>query len=308
MTSDARPFDLRLLAQRRDRAAAAATRHDFLLQRVAEDLTVRLDAVQRRFGTAVDLGAHHGVLARNVSRLPGVSLVVSAECSWQMLMLCPPPRVIVDLEALPFADASLDLVVSGLTLHCVNDLPGTLIQIRRALKPDGLMLAAVLGGQTLIELREAFLLAESELEGGASPRVAPFGDVRDYGGLLQRAGFALPVTDTDVLTVTYSSPLALMQDLRGMGATNVLAARRRAPLRRGTLMRACEIYLERHGRADGRVPATFEIITLTGWAPHESQQQPLRPGSAKARLADALGAREIPAGEKAPQLPRRGKP
>lgn len=219
-------------------------------------------------------------------------------------MLCPPPRVLVDLEALPFADASLDLVVSGLTLHCVNDLPGTLVQIRRALKPDGLLLASVLGGQTLTELREAFLLAESELEGGASPRVAPFADVRDYGSLLQRAGFALPVTDTDIVTVTYSSPLALMQDLRGMGATNILAARRRAPLRRATLMRACELYIERHGRPDGRIPATFEIITLTGWAPHESQQKPLRPGSAQARLADALGTREIPAGEKAPPLPK----
>lgn len=306
MTNDARPFDLRLLAQRRNRAAATVAQYDFLLQRVAEDLAVRLGAVQRRFATVVDLGAHHGLLAHSVGQLPGVSLVVSAECSWRMLMLCPPPRVMVDLEALPFADTSLDLVISGLTLHCVNDLPGTLIQIRRALKPDGLLLASVLGGQTLSELREAFLLAESELEGGASPRVAPFADVRDYGSLLQRAGFALPVTDTDIVTVTYSSPLALMQDLRGMGATNVLTARRRAPLRRRTLMRACEIYIERHGRRDGRVPATFEIITLTGWAPHESQQQPLRPGSAKARLADALGARELPAGEKTPR-PRTDK-
>ncbi len=308
MTSNARPFDLRLLAQRRDRAAATAARHDFLLQRVAEDLTARLGAVQRRFETAVDLGAHHGVLARSVGEVPDVSLVISAECSWRMLSLCPPPRVMVDLEALPFADGSLDLVVSGLTLHCVNDLPGTLIQIRRALKPDGLMLASVLGGQTLMELREAFLLAESELEGGASPRMAPFGDVRDYGSLLQRAGFALPVTDTDVVTVTYSSPLALMQDLRGMGATSILATRRRIPLRRGTLMRACEIYVERYGRPDGRIPATFETITLTGWAPHESQQKPLRPGSAKARLADALGARELPAGEKAPPLSRKDEP
>ncbi len=302
MTSDTHLFDLRALTQRRDRAAARVEAHDFLLQRVAEDLLVRLGAVKRQFPTVVDLGAHHGVLARSVRQLPGVSLVISADSSWRMLSLCPPPRLLVDLEALPFADASLDLVVSGLTLHLVNDLPGTLVQIRRALKPDGLLLAAVLGGQTLSELREAFLLAESELEGGASPRVAPFADVRDYGGLLQRAGFALPVTDTDVATVTYPSPLALMQDLRGMGATNILAARRRVPLRRSTLMRACEIYVERHARPDGRIPATFEIITLTGWAPHESQQKPLRPGSAQARLADALGAREFSAGEKAPGL------
>ncbi len=305
MSSDAQLFDLHLLARRRDRAAPNAAAHDFLLQRVTEDFLVRLGAVQRQFATVVDLGAHHGLLARGVGTLPGGSLVISAESAWQMLKLCPTPRVLADYEALPFADGSLDLVVSGLTLHYVNDLPGTLVQIRRALKPDGLLLAAVLGGQTLMELREAFLLAESEVEGGASPRVAPFADVRDYGSLLQRAGFALPVTDTDVVTVTYSSPVALMQELRGMGATNVLVARRRTPLRRATLMRACEIYIERHGRPDGRIPATFEIITLTGWAPHDSQQKPLRPGSAQVRLADVLGTREIPAGEKAPRVPPR---
>lgn len=303
MSDDTHPFDRRLLVQRQDRAAADAAAHDFLLHRVAEDLTVRLGAVQRQFPTVVDLGAHHGVLARSIRELPGVSLVISADSSWRLLAMCPPPRVLTDLEILPFRDGSLDLVVSGLSLQLVNDLPGALVQIRRALKPDGLLLAAVLGGQTLGELREAFLLAESELEGGASPRVAPFADVRDYGSLLQRAGFALPVTDTDLVTVTYSSPLALMRELRGMGATNILMARRRQSLRRSTLMRACEIYIERHGRPDGRIPATFEIITLTGWAPHESQQKPLRPGSAQVRLADALGTREIKAGEKTAPIP-----
>jgi len=303
MSDDSQIFDLELLKKRRDRAAQNITAHDFLLQRVAEDFSERLGAVQRQFPTVADLGAHHGVLARAVERIPGVSLVVSAECSWQLLKMCPPPRVLTDFEALPFADESLDLVVSGLTLHLINDLPGALLQIRRALKPDGLLLAAVLGGETLRELREAFLLAESELEGGASPRVAPFADVRTYGSLLQRAGFALPVTDTDVVTVTYSSPLALMQELRGMGATNSLATRRRQPLRRSTLMRACEIYVERYAKPDGRIPATFEIITLTGWAPHESQQKPLRPGSAQVRLADVLGTRELSAGEKAGPLP-----
>ena len=207
-------------------------------------------------------------------------------------------RVAADEEALPFADASLDLVVSALALQWVNDLPGTLVQIRRALKPDGLLMAAMLGGDTLIELREAFASAESEIEGGLSPRVAPFADLRELGALMQRAGFALPVVDSDRLTVRYESAFALMRDLRAMGATNVLAERRRAPLRRATLMRMAEIYAERFADADGRVRATFEIVWLSGWSPHESQQKPLKPGSASQRLADALGAKEVPAGEK----------
>jgi hypothetical protein len=172
-----------------------------------------------------------------------------------------------------------------------------LVQIRRALKPDGLLLAALLGGATLNELRSALLLAEAELEGGASPRVAPFADVRNLGALLQRAQFALPVADAETVTVTYPDPLALMRELRAMGASNALIARRRTPLRRATLMRAAEIYFDRFGLPNGRIPATFEIVTLTGWAPHESQQQPLAPGSATQRLADALGTAEHPAGE-----------
>jgi SAM-dependent methyltransferase len=206
-----------------------------------------------------------------------------------------------DEEALPLKPGAFDAVLSALVLQHVNDLPGTLLQIRQALKPDGLLLAAVIGGETLHELRQCFVAAESELEGGASPRVAPFADGRDLGGLLQRAGFALPVVDSDRFSVSYATPLALMADLRAMGATNVLHERRRTPLRRATLMRTCELYAERFSRADGRVLATFEIITLTAWSPHESQQQPLRPGSAKARLADALNTREQPAGDKAKQ-------
>ena len=177
-------------------------------------------------------------------------------------------------------------------MHLVNDLPGTLVQIRRILKPDGLFLGAVLGGATLTELRQAFVAAEAEMEGGASPRVAPFADVRDLGGLLQRAGFALPVVDADVVTVAYPTPLHLMREIRAMGASNMLAERRRVPLRRATLLRAAAIYAERFSRADGRVTATFEILTLTGWCPHESQQKPLRPGSATARLSDSLGVPE----------------
>jgi SAM-dependent methyltransferase len=197
-----------------------------------------------------------------------------------------------DEEALPFAPESFDLVVSALALQSVNDLPGTLVQIRRALSPDGLLMACLFGGQTLNELRTAFAAAEEERMGGVSPRVAPFADVRDLGALLQRAGFALPVTDVDTVMVRYPNMFALMADLRAMGATNPLAERLRRPASRGLLMRAARIYEEKFGDKDGRVRATFEIVWLLGWAPHESQQKPLAPGSAKMRLADALGTKE----------------
>jgi len=206
--------------------------------------------------------------------------------------------VAADDETLPFRDGSLDLLVSALSLQFVNDLPGTLIQIRRALKPDGLFLAALLGGETLTELRQSFAEAEAETEGGISPRVAPFPDLRDVGALLQRAGFALPVTDVERVTVRYGTVFSLMQDLRRMGATNPLVERQRTPLKRRTLMRLVEIYDQRFTDPDGRLRATFEIIWLSGWAPDASQQKPLQPGSAKMRLADALGTKELPAGEK----------
>ena len=303
MTSDHHIFDRGLLVRRRERAAAGAAAHEFLLARVADDFVERLSAIQRRFPVVLDLGAYHGLVGRRLRDVPGVEMVISAEAAPRLLAQCAAPRVRADAEALPFRDRSLDLVVSGLSLHLVNDLPGALVQIRRALKPDGLLLAALLGGDTLIELRNAFLAAEEEVEGGASPRVAPFADVADLGGLLQRAKFALPVVDADRITVTYPDALALMRELRAMGAANALVARRRALLRRRTLRRVLEIYQERFGRPDGRVPATFEIVTLTAWAPHESQQQPLRPGTAKARLADALGTTEQPAGDTAGPLP-----
>jgi SAM-dependent methyltransferase len=282
-------FDRRLIVERRNRAAGRIASHDFLLQRVADDLVERLAAVNRRFPNAASLGAYHGLIGRRLRRVPAIELVTDVEAAGRLLAQCDGPRVQAVEEALPFADQSLDLVVSGLSLHLVNDLPGALIQIRRALKPDGLLLAALLGGATLSELRTAFLVAEEEMEGGASPRVAPFADVRDLGGLLQRAGFALPVADSDTVTVTYRDPLALMLELRAMGASNALAERSRRPLRRATLARAVEVYRERFGLPDGRVPATFEIVTLTGWAPHPSHPKPLRPGSATTRLADVLG-------------------
>jgi SAM-dependent methyltransferase len=274
---------------------------------VAEDLAQRLSLVRRRFPVAVNLGAHHGLVGRHLRTLGTIDLLIDVERSGRLLARCDGPHVLGDEEWLPFRAGSLDLVVSGLALQFVNDLPGTLIQIQRALKPDGLMLVSLLGGRTLHELREAMTEAEIELEGGASPRVAPFADVRDLGGLLQRADFALPVADADMLTATYDTPFALMRDLRGMGAANALNERRRTPLRRATLLRAVDIYARRHGGSNRRVGATFEIITLTGWAPHESQQKALAPGSARTRLADALGATEQPTGEKT-EPPRLHKP
>jgi SAM-dependent methyltransferase len=292
MSEPHRIFDAALLTLRRNRAAGAARDHDFLLQRVADDLAERLAIVRRDFPLAVDLGSHHGAVGRRVAECANVGRLVSFDAAAALLALAPAPRVLGALDTLPFAAESLDLVVSGLALQLVDDLPGTLAQIRRALKPDGLLLAALLGGETLRELREAWLIAETDVLGGASPRVAPFADVRDLGGLLQRAGFALPVVDSDMVRTTYASPLALMADVKGMGASNMLAERRRVPVTRRLLARASEIYTERFGLADGRVSATFEILTLTAWAPHASQPQPLKPGSAKTRLADVLGVPE----------------
>jgi SAM-dependent methyltransferase len=274
-------FDRKLLRARRARAEAIGP-VTFLLDRVAGDIAERLSAVLRTFDIAADVGTPTDAVRRAIAGRVGAIAAVTA-----------------DEEALPFREASLDLVVSALALQFVNDLPGALIQIRRALKPDGLFVAALIGGDSLAELREAFAQAEAEVEGGVSPRVAPFADLRDLGALLQRAGFALPVTDVDRVVVRYASPLALMHDLRRMGAGNVLTERRRTPLRRATLRRVFEIYAERFADPDGRIRATFEVVWLSGWAPHESQQQPLAPGSAKTRLADALRTQEISTGEKA---------
>ncbi len=250
--------------------------------------------VLRRFDVGVDLGTPGDAVRMSLRRLGAVGTIVGAD-----VIARSKPFVVADEEALPFRDSSLDLVVSGLALHFANDLPGVLTQIRRALKPDGLFLAALLGGDTLTELRQAFAEAETEIEGGVSPHVAPFADLRQLGALLQRAGFALPVTDVERVTVRYSSAFDLMHDLRRMGAANTLVARRREPLRRMTLMQMADIYARRFADADGRIRTTFDIAWLSGWSPHPNQQQPLRPGSAKARLADALGTREISTGEKA---------
>lgn len=274
----------RLLRARREGYAG------FLLERAAEDLDERLSTVLRRFPLALDLGTPAPDAAAR--------LLASGRCDG-VLRLAPLPEparafalAVADPEALPVAAGSVDLAVSLLALHQVNDLPGTLVQLRRALRPDGLFVACLLGGRTLIELRRSFAQAETDMEGGVSPRVAPFVEVREAGALLQRAGFALPVTDTETLTVRYADPFALLRDLRAMGMTNVLTERRRTPLRRQTLLRMASAYTEAFSDPDGRVRASFEILWLSGWAPHDSQQKPLRPGSAKTRLADALGTVE----------------
>lgn len=291
-------FDRGLVRRRLGRALAGPY-PAFLLDRAAAELEGRLAAVTRHFPVGLDLGTAGPQAA--------AALVASGRVE-QVIRFLPAEAArgreaagslaVADEEALPVAPARLDLVVSLLSLHAVNDLPGALAQVRRALRPDGLFLASLLGGETLRELRHAFAAAESDEEGGASPRVAPFADIRALGALLQRAGFALPVADVDRVTVRYADLFGLVADLRAMGFANPLAARRRTPLRRATLMRAAAIYAERHADPDGRVRATFDLAWLSGWAPHESQQQALRPGSARMRLADALGVPEYATGDR----------
>jgi len=289
-----RVFDRSLLRRRRRRAVALGPA-TFLIDRVADDLADRLASVLRRFALVADLGTPTDAVRRVLA--PRVDTLIAVDADVLALTGEAGLKVVADAEALPFADAALDLAVSALALQSIDDLPGALVQIRRALRPDGLFLAALLGGDTLTELRASFAAAEAEIEGGVSPRVAPFFDAREAGALLQRAGFALPVADVDRITVRYASPFDLMHDLRRMGATNPLVERRRAPLRRATLLRMAEIYAARFADPDGRVRASFDVVWLSGWAPHASQPQPLTPGSARTRLADALGTREISAGE-----------
>jgi SAM-dependent methyltransferase len=270
-------FDHALLRMRQSRALRGGPA-TFLLDRVAEDMEERLHAVLRDFAEVAEIWTPGTVLGKpSRDRFKSVTQI-SLDDSEQ--------------ETLPLQPESLDLVVSALAFQFVNDLPGVLTQIRRALRPDGLLLAAMIGGDTLIELRQSFAAAEAECEGGVSPRVAPFADLRDVGSLLQRAGLALPVTDVDRIVVRYDSAFALMADLRRMGATNILVERRRTPTRRTTLVRMAQIYGERFADPDGRIRATFDVIWLSGWAPHESQQKPLQPGSAKASLAEAVKKRK----------------
>lgn len=286
MTAPPRIFDTALVRHRLARAARG-TSADFLLTRIVEDIGERLDTLPRGFSAIADVG----------TPLPGLSALLTARWPRAKLHRHAPLAEAGaashgDLEHLPLAPESLDLAVSALALQSVNDLPGVLVQIRRALRPDGLFLGAMLGGKTLQELRAVLTEAESELCGGASPRVAPFADVRDMGGLLQRAGFALPVADGDLLTVRYANLFALMADLRAMGATNPLTDRTKKPARRALFLRAAELYQARHAGPDGRIRASFEIISLSGWAPHESQQKPAKRGSGQVSLAAVLGKRD----------------
>jgi SAM-dependent methyltransferase len=291
-------FDRLAWRRHRERAARQGC-VDFLHAEIADRLIDRLDDVGRQFRTVLDLGTHHGALSRALALRPGIECIVAIEPALPFLRRGAGLPVAADPELLPFGRHVFDLALSALALHWVADLPGALIQLRRALKPDGLLLAALLGGATLAELRTALFEAELAEEGGVSPRVSPTADLSDAAALLQRAGFALPVADADTITVTYPDLPALMRDLRGMGETNALQARRRTTLRRATLARAAAIYAERFGRADGHIPATFEILYLTGWAPAPTQPKPLAPGSAARRLATALGTTEFSAGDPA---------
>lgn len=306
MNSPVLVFDRRAVRRHRDRAARRLTAHDFLFREAASRLAERLDDVNRTFPLALELGAHGGILACELAERRGIETLVRCDLSRHMLRAGMGKKsarcglaVATDEEYLPFAPSTFDLIISNLSLHWVNDLPGALIQARRCLKPDGLFLAAMFGSDTLVELRRALIEAELAESGGAGPRISPFTDVRDAGALLQRAGFALPVVDIDAITVSYRSALDLMRDLRGMGEANATAERRRSFTRRSTILRAAAIYADSHADSSHRIPATFQILTLTGWAPDPAQQKPLRPGAAVHRLATALEAREFSFGEKA---------
>ena len=281
-------FDTDLLLARRLRAARACVAGaDFLMARVADDLAERLSTVERRFEHAVAAfcTTAHAERVLKESGKVGQTLRIERDSA---LFQYAQGLIAEQAETIPLEAESIELAVSLLAFQEVNDLPGMLLQFRRALKPDGLFLAAMAGGDTLRELRESLLVAETELTGGASPRVAPFTDVRDAGTLLQRAGFALPVADVETITVRYPHLFALMADLRAMGATNVLTDRSRKPASRRLFTRAAEIYAERFCDGDGRIRATFSIIWLSGWAPDASQPKPLKPGSAQISLTEIL--------------------
>ena len=294
-------FEREAVRKHRERAASGIHAHDFLFAEVADRLTERLEDVTRKFPLALNLGCHGGEVARALGTRGGVETLVQCDPSPKMAAqagsMAGGIAFAADEEFLPIKSASLDLVLSNLSLHWANDLPGALVQIRKALKPDGLFLAAMFGERTLYELRESLMAAELEIEMGMSPRVSPFTTVQDAGALLQRAGFALPVVDTDTIQVSYPDMFKLMADLRGMGETGAISGRRKAFTRKATMLRAAEYYLEKFaGKGDkglgeigaDRIPATFDIIFLTAWAPHPDQQKPLKPGSGQTNLADIL--------------------
>ncbi len=298
-------FDRSLVRRHRDRAVGTLPGADFLLREGAARLADRLFDVARDFPLAIDIGCHTGQVGLELKGHPKIGNMFQCDMSPRLALAArlnsPIATFAADEESLPLAPASLDLVISNLALHWVNDLPGALVQMRQALKPDGLFLATMFGTETLRELRTALMEAETETMGGVTPRVSPFVDVRDAGNLLTRAGFALPVVDAENVTVTYTDMFKLMSDLRGMAQTNAVHARHRKPTPRMTFLRAAAIYAERYAATNGRIPATFQLVTLTAWAPHASQQKPLRPGSAKTSLAAALDSTEQPTGDSIPK-------
>jgi SAM-dependent methyltransferase len=296
------PFDRVLFAKHRDRAAVTFKQVAFLKERAVDDICDRLSAIHRNFAIGLDVGSHGGFMRRAIEAQADLKekIGILAQCDLSAAMLARDTSLafVGDEEHLPLAHQSLDLITSALSLHWTNDVPGFMAQARLALKPDGLLLVSFLGGRTLQELRAVLRQAEAEVGRDPSSRVSPFADAQDGAQLLQRAGFALPVADSDVAIVRYDNVFGLFRDLKAMGETAAFSGRRGAPLNRTLIARVADIYAQDYSDSDGRIRATFEIVTLTGWAPHESQQKPARRGSAKMRLAEALGVEEISAGEK----------
>ncbi len=287
----ARIFDRQLLRTRRDRAAARFANHDFLIAEIAERLLDRLDDVTHRFPLALDLGCRSGLLTELRAGRGGIETILQADLSPTMLHQARRngPALVADEEWLPIKPEAIDLILSNLNLHWVNDLPGALLQIRQALKPDGLFLGAMFGGRTLQELRDCLMRAELAETGGVSPRISPFAEVSDAAALMQRAGFALPVVDSETITVTYGDIMKLLADLRGMGEANLVVDRLHQPTRRNVIAHAAALYARDYTNAEGRLTATFQVLFLTGWSPHDSQQKPLRPGSGETNLNDVFG-------------------
>ncbi len=288
-------FDQQLIRQHRERAADKYSDYAFLKDAAAARLADRLDLIRRDFDLCLDVGAHDGRLMKHFARLGKIGQMIQTDPAEKFAIATRQcgTGVVHVLSELPYKPESFDAVFSCLSLHWVDDLPGLMLQARQLLRPDGLLLVNLLGGNSLIELRQVLVEAEHAITGGVSPRCAPMADIRDIGGLMSRAGLALPVADSDRLTVHYPHMFKLMEDLRGMGEQNALVARLKAPTRRQIFLQAAEIYRKRFGRADGQIPASFEIMTLTAWAPHDSQQKPLRPGVAAHRLAAVLETDEL---------------
>lgn len=296
-----RLFDRQLLARRRNRAAPKLADYNFLVRRAFEDMCDRVDSITRDFDRAAILGGGPGLVDELGSHPAAAKIgwLTQSDLAGDVAASLDGPALCLDEEALPFAEESLDLVLAPWGLHWTNDLPGALVQINHALKPDGFFAAALLGGSTLTELRQCLMTAESELTGGAAARVSPYAGTFDMAALLQRAGFAMPVADVDRVTVRYDNAFALMNDLRGMGETSILADRPQKPASRALFVRTAQLYAEKFADPNGRIRASFDIIHAAGWAPHPDQPKPKRPGSATHRLADALGVQEKSLGEKA---------